>query len=250
MKLHNYSCLEPNFQRLLTRLEEFPSMKVGTKRLVILLGQLGDLDSFEYVQAIFKIYPRLKKYNINLAILAIGDQKSRNKFCEFNNISTDFIGLEEDASIHNELGLSPGLVNSYDPFFNLILMCLGYKSPGTLIEVLRGYTGDRNSLQIFKSEDVLCLGSLPKFKASLFNYAGGTGFMRPFEMATLRLINRIEIISHWKIYMSKHELLTQRGGTFLIGENNQLLYSYKARSLLGYSSTMNKPTSFIDKFLT
>ena len=49
--------------------------------------------------------------------------------------------------------------------------------------------------------------------------------MRPFEMATLRLINMIEIISHWKIYMSKHELLTQRGGTFLIGENNELLYS-------------------------
>ena len=44
--------------------------------------------------------------------------------------------------------------------------------------------------------------------------------------------------------------LTQRGGTFIIETDNKVSYSYKAQSLLSYSSTMNKPLQFLDNYLS
>ena len=39
-------------QPLLDRLAAIPGMESGCKRLVVVLGQLGDFDSMEYVQPV------------------------------------------------------------------------------------------------------------------------------------------------------------------------------------------------------
>ena len=54
-------------------------------------------------------------------------------------------------------------------------MCAGIGSPGTLAEVLRGYTGDRTAPQRFSDDDVISTGVLPAIPAGLFRRAGGGG---------------------------------------------------------------------------
>ena len=238
-----------DLETLLLRIRDISHINTNSKKLVILLGLLGDLDSFEYVEAIINILPRLKRSRINLVFIAIGDQHSKRKFCSFTKLPSQLLEVEEDASLHQLLGLSPGLVNFFHPLFNLILMCLGFHSPGTIKEVLRGYTGDKTSSQLFKSEDTIHIGIFPDFKAKLFDERLGTGYLRPFEMATKRLINMREILSNWSIYMKNDQFLTNRGGTFLISEDDNVIYSYKPKSLLSYSSTMNTPTTFLKPYL-
>ena len=96
----------------------------------------------------------------------------------------------------------------------------GIGSPGTLAEVWRGYRGDRSAQQ------------------------------QPFELATVRLRNMIEVLSNWRTYVPRDNFLTQRGGTFLIDANNNLLYSYRDRGVLGFSATMGKPLAFLEPYLT
>ena len=47
-------------------------------------------------------------------------------------------------------------------------MCAGVGSPGTLREVLRGYTGDRSAAQIFDDEEWVEAFPLPRFRGALF----------------------------------------------------------------------------------
>ncbi len=80
------------------------------------------------------------------------------------------------------LSFSPGFAPSLEisPYAKLMPMLMGIGSPGTVQEVLRGYVGDRMSGPVFDSPtpfDVL-----------------GTGYQRPFELATLRLFNMIGIL--------------------------------------------------------
>ena len=121
---------------------------------------------------------------------------------------------------------------------------MGIKSPGTLKEVFRGYIGDKNAPQIFSNEDTIasCFGF--SFKASFFSLAGGSGFQRPFEMATKRLLNMIEVINNWTSYFPYDKYLTQRGATFLC-DNNNILYKHLNKSILGFSDTMSDPLSYI-----
>ena len=73
--------------------------------------------------------------------------------------------------------------------------------------------------------------------------------LRPLELATRRLINMIEIISNWNIYVPDASFLTQRCATILINEKDQILYEFISDSILGYSKNMSKPLSFLDEFL-
>ena len=112
-----------------------------------------------------------------------------------------------------------------------MLMCAGIGSPGTLAEVFRGYWGDRRAPQLIGEEEVIYARPLPPFKGSFFNLAGGKGFQRPFELATLRLRNMAEVLSHWKTYVPDGVHLTQRGGTFLFNAQGELLYEYRDSNL-------------------
>ena len=115
--------------------------------------------------------------------------------------------------------------------------------------MLRGYLGDKNAKCVFRSDDDLKIGNICLFKGKIFDAFSKQKTLRPFELATRRLMNMIEILSNWKIYVPDSSFLTQRGATILINENDEVLYKFISKSLLGYSSKMSAPLSFIDDFL-
>ena len=83
----------------------------------------------------------------------------------------------------------------------------------------------------------------------MFNLVGKQGRLRPLELASLRLMNMIEVISKWNIYMINPSFLTQRGATYLISNEVNILYTYKNNALLDFSETMSEPLEFIDILL-
>ena len=82
---------------------------------------------------------------------------------------------------------------------------------------IRGYTGDRTAPA--------------RLTSSLFDLAG-QGFQRPFELATVRLNNMVEVLGRWRTYVPEDNYLCQRGGTYLLDETNDLLYSHHDRGIL------------------
>ena len=234
---------------LLERLNAINGMGRGQRRLVLLLPQLGDFDSLEYAQALAAALPRLRAAGIAVLAIGIGDKNGRQRFCAFTGFPADRLLVDPDPQLHRALGLYEGLRQFGGPWPNLLLMCAGLGSPGTLAEVLRGYTGDRSAPQLLADDETIQAGPLPPLPGSFFARAGGTGFQRPFELATIRLRNMAEVLGHWRTYVPRDDFLTQRGGTFLLDADDSLLYVYRDRGILGFSETMARPLSFLDAFL-
>ena len=236
-------------EALLSRIADLPAMAAGSKRLIVLLTQLGDFDSMEYAQALVPELPRLEQAGIRPLAIAIGDQAGADRFCAFTGMPSELLQVEPDARLHQALDLSPGLQAPGGPWPSLLLMCAGIGSPGTLAEVLRGYTGDRSAPQRFGDDEIVSTGVLPPIPAGLFRRAGGEGFQRPFELATVRLRNMNEVLRNWSTYVPDDRFITQRGGTFLIDSDDSLLYVYRDRGILGFSETMQRPLAFLDPWL-
>jgi hypothetical protein len=208
-------------------------MEAG-RRLVVLLSQLGDFDSLEYAQALAPELPRLEAAGIRTQAFAIGDAAGAERFCAFTGFPRAALEVEAEPLLHRQLDLYAGLQTAGGPWPGLLLMCAGIGSPGTLAEVFRGYSGDRNAPQ--------------RISSPLFKLAGGEGFQRPFELATVRLRNMVEVLGHWRTYVPRDAYITQRGGTFLIDADNSLLYCHRDPGILGFSATMNRPLAFLDPY--
>lgn len=221
-------------QALLTRLNAVEGMHVGQRRLVLLFSQLGDFDSLEYAQALVRVLPQLAQAEIRLLAIGIGDQDSADRFCSFTGFPRSSLQVETDNRLHVELGLYQGLQLPGGPWPSLLLMCAGIGSPGTLAEVCRGYTGDRSAPQ--------------RFNNPLFRLAGGEGFQRPFELASVRLQNMVEVLGRWRTYVPCDDFITQRGGTYLLETDDSMLYEHRDRGILGFSSTMARPLQFLEPF--
>ncbi|MBW3041813.1 AhpC/TSA family protein [Prochlorococcus marinus] len=219
------------------------------KRLIVFLGSFADFDSFEYCQQLADQSKLLYKYSIDLIIIGIGSQSSKEKFCDFNKMDIKNVFSVNNSDLHNQLNFNKGLVSPLPAIINLLIMCTGIKSKGTIKEVLRGYFGDRNANKLFSEDEIIKIGSISLFKGEMFDVFSKNDVLRPFELATRRLVNMIEILSNWNIYVTDQSYLTQRSATILLDENNQLLYEFISESLLGYSSNMSKPISFLEDFL-
>ncbi|MEB3263526.1 MAG: peroxiredoxin-like family protein [Synechococcus sp.] len=219
---------------LLQRLQQLPGLQ-GGRRLVLLLPQLGDFDSLEYAQALVPELPRLEAAGIRLQAIAIGNSAGADRFCAYTGFPRAALEADAEPTLHRALGLYEGLQTPGGAWPALLLMCAGLGSPGTLAEVLRGYTGDRSAPQ--------------RIASPLFRLAGGEGFQRPFELATVRLRNMNEVLRHWSTYVPRPDFITQRGGTFLLDANDTLLYSHRDPGILGFSATMNRPLQFLEPFL-
>ena len=174
------------------------------------------------------------------------------KFCEYTGFSPENLFVEPNAELHRQLNLYsglnfslPGLSVSGKAWLNLMLMCAGVGSRGTLKEVFRGYKGDRQAPQLIEDEQIIQGTPLPAFQGSFFQLAGGSGFQRPFELATLRLQNMVEVLSNWQTYVPLSAYLTQRGGTFLFDSTRQLLYEHRDPGILGFAANMSQPLSFL-----
>jgi hypothetical protein len=235
---------------LIQYLEGVSGMGRGQRRLVLLLPQLGDFDSLEYAQSLVPVLPKLEVAGLRLLAIGIGDEAGRERFCAFTGFPRERLLVTQEPQLHRALGLYQGLSLMGGPWVNLLLMCAGFGSPGTLAEVLRGYTGDRHAPQRIADDETIQAGPLPPIHGSLFSLVGGKGFQRPFELATIRLRNMAEVMGNWRTYVPSDHYLTQRGGTFLLDVDDTLLYSHIDRGILGFSATMAHPLRFLDPYLS
>ena len=222
------------------------------KLLVIVCPQLGDFDSLEYAWWLQRAQQELEANGVVVRMVGIGDRSSGQKFCEFTKFPAEWLFVDERAELHLQLSLYPGLSIKLPRFsaaqnawVNLILMCAGIGSPGTLGEVFRGYKGDRSAPQLIAAQEIVNAKPLPPIAGSFFDVAGGSGFQRPFELATLRLRNMAEVLGNWYTYVPDPTYLTQRGGTFLFDAQGVILYEHRDRGILGFAANMSQPLSFL-----
>jgi len=178
--------------------------------------------------------PRLEAAGIGLLAIGLGNDAGAARFCTYTGLPRACLQVEASAALHQHLGLYGGLQTPLGPWPALLLMCAGIGSPGTLAEVLRGYSGDRQAP--------------PRLALPLFDLVG-RGYQRPFELATVRLQNMVEVLGRWRTYVPSDDHLTQRGGTLLLEADDTVLYSHRDAGILGFSETMAQPLSFLEPWL-
>ncbi len=219
------------------------------KTLIVLLGSFADFDSFEYSQQLSAQSKKLAMHSVDLILIGIGSEKSKESFCKFNKLDIKNVFAVRNADLHKKLNLNPGLVSQMPAIINLLIMCTGINSRGTIKEVLRGYLGDKNAKSLFAFDEDINLGPFFSLRGNMFDLFSKKQNLRPFELATKRLMNMIEILSNWKTYVPDSSFLTQRGATILLNEKDELIYEFISESLLGYASKMSSPLSFLDDIL-
>ncbi len=219
----------------------------GSKKykLIVLLGLLGDFDSFEYAINLKNFINDNQNIDIDIFAIAIGNEIGKNKFCDFTGFPNESLKVVNDNKIHQDLMVSKGVDIGLGGWINMLIMLTGINSLKTIREVIRGYTGDRNSKQIFSDKDQINFFNLIKFSGVFFKYTCGDGYLRPFELATYRLNNMIEILYNWNDYILDNKYLPQRGASFLLNNKDQIIYNYFSQDVLGYSSKMEDPTAFL-----
>ncbi|MGI0481966.1 peroxiredoxin-like family protein [Geminocystis sp. CENA526] len=223
--------------------------------LVTILPQLGDFDSLEYAWWLNREKDLFTSKNIVVRSIGIGNRESGKKFCQYTGFCEDNLFIDSTANIHQQLKLYQGL-NLRIPLFsatqnawlNLLLMCAGIGSKGTLKEVFRGYLGDKNAPPLFSNNQEINIKPFPPIKGSLFNKAG-QNYQRPFELATLRLQNMVEVLKYWRNYVPFDRYITQRGGTFLFNAQQELIYEHRDEGILGFAENMSNPLAFLQDCL-
>ena len=217
-------------------------------KLIAFVGLLGDFDSFEYAINLKKFAISNNLKNLDIFFIAIGNEKGKEKFCNFTGLPKKNIKVVNNNKLHNMLGASKGLDIGLGGWINLTLMLMGVGSSKTITEVIRGYTGDKGSCQIYNEDDEINLFDFFKFSGNLFEKSFGKGYLRPFELATFRLINMIEIFKNWQDYMINKNYLPQRSCTFILDENNDIKYKFFSKDILNYSKNMTSPLDFLHEF--
>ncbi len=228
-------------------IEDFNFSSSKKYKLIVLLGLLGDFDSFEYAINLKNFIENSQNKDIDIFAIAIGSKIGKNKFCKFTGFPNKNLEVVYDNKIHGDLKVSKGIDIGMGGWINMLIMLSGINSLKTIKEVIRGYTGDRNSKQIFSDEDQINLFNLIKFSGMLFKNTCGDGYLRPFELATYRLTNMLEILQNWNDYILDNKYLPQRGASFLLDDKDQIIYSYFSNDVLGYSSSMEDPLAFLSE---
>ena len=229
--------------------DEFHFENINSHKLIVFVGLLGDFDSFEYAINLTKLITSDKFRNLDIVFIAIGNKKGKEKFCKYTGFPEKNLKVVENNQLHNLVGASKGLNIGLGGWINMTLMLMGIGSSKTLIEVIRGYTGDKDSSQIYNNSDQINLFDTLKFTGKLFGRPFGEGYLRPFELATFRLSNMIEIFKNWEDYMINTKYLPQRSCTFILGKNNEVKYKYISKDILNYSKNMRSPLDFLNQYI-
>ena len=222
---------------------------VKRKTLIVFLGSFADFDSFEYAINLKSFIDNNQDKNLDIFAIAIGNQNGKEKFCKFTGFQEENLIVVSDNQIHNNLKVSRGLDIGLGGWINMLLMLSGINSFKTIKEVIRGYTGDRKAKQIYSEFDKIDVLKFLKFSGNSFKKVFGDGYLRPFELATFRLNNMNEIIQNWSDYILNEEYLPQRGASFLLNDQNQVVYKFFSSDVLGYSSNMRDPLGFLSDLI-
>lgn len=68
-----------------------------------------------------------------------------------------------------------------------------------------------------------------------FNIVGKESTQRPFELATLRLQNMMDVMKHWEeLTPNDKSLITQFGGAFMLSPSGDVVYEYRDTGILKY----------------
>jgi len=210
---------------------------------------LGDFDSFELAINLKSFIDNNQNKNLDIFAIAIGSQNGKEKFCNFTGFHKENLIVVSDNEIHNNLKVSRGLDIGLGGWINMLLMLSGINSFKTIKEVIRGYTGDRKAKKIYSEFDKIDVLNFLKFSGNSFKKVFGDGYLRPFELATFRLNNMYEIIHNWNDYILSEEYLPQRGASFLLNNQNQVVYKFFSSDVLGYSSNMRDPLGFLSDLI-
>ena len=158
--------------------------ETNKKRLVVVMPQLGDFDSAEYVEFLNAVSDDLEDANIELQLIGIGDEASAKKFASFHNTPLGKIRVDPEGKLHQQLGLHAGPnwdIPSFIPhailewfanycgasgdvnaiaraWLNYMAMCAGIAAPDTLREIFRGYVGDKNAPERIKPDQIVTVG--------------------------------------------------------------------------------------------
>jgi len=227
-------------------IEEFNFNGHKKFKLIVLFGLLGDFDSFEYAINLKKFMDNHQNKNLAIFAIAIGNQNGKEKFCKFTGFRKENLIVVSNNQIHNNLEVSSGLDIGLGGWINMLLMLSGINSFKTIKEVIRGYTGDRKAKQIYSEFDKI---DVLKFSGNSFKKVFGDGYLRPFELATLRLNNMNEIIKNWSDNIINEKYLPQRGASFLLNDKNKVIYKFFSNDVLGYSSNMRDPLGFLSDLI-
>ena len=230
-------------------IEKFDLRGEKNFKLIVLFGLLGDFDSFEYAINLKTFIDNNEAENLDIFALGIGNQNGKEKYCKFTGFSEKNLIVVSDNQIHNSLKISRGLDTGLGGWVNMLLMLSGINSLKTIKEVIRGYTGDRKAKQIYSEFDEIDVLKFLKFSGNSFRKVFGTGYLRPFELATFRLNNMNEIIKNWGDYILHAKYLPQRGASFILNNENQVIYNFFSSDVLGYSSNMRDPLGFLSDFI-
>ncbi len=242
--------MSAKFQNDISNLvEELRLYGAADFKLIVLLGLLGDFDSFEYAINLKNFIDNHQDKNLDIFAIAIGSQKGKQKFCKFTGFRQENLIVVSDNEIHNNLKVSRGLDIGLGGWINMLLMLSGINSYKTIKEVIRGYTGDRNAKQIYDEFDKIDVLKSLKLSGNSFKKVFGDGYLRPFELATFRLNNMNEIIQNWSDYIIHAKYLPQRGASFLLNDKNQIIYKFFSSDVLGYSSNMRDPLGFLSDLI-
>ena len=257
------------------------------RSLVVLLPQLGDLDSFEFCEHLVAVRDDIERANVELRVIGVGDVGAAERFCNFTGLPLGQLRVDPEAAVHRSLGLHagpewewPALVPdgalalllktlpggpavdaatatrpAANAWLRYLAMWAGISSPGTLAEIWRGYAGDASAPERLAPDAVVTaghvvlgpgVGSVAVGSVAMTTvWADESGSQRPAELATVRLRHLVEILSHWDDYVSRVDLLAQRGATLLFNSDGDEEYSYRHRGLFGWSETMGRPLSFL-----
>ncbi|KAL6748932.1 AhpC/TSA antioxidant enzyme-domain-containing protein [Haematococcus lacustris] len=197
----------------------------GSKVVMPFLTHFADLTSWEYAQKLVKIMPMLEASGVQVIAVGLGSAANAQEFARDLRFPATKLFADPSGAAYKALGFNPGFLPDLDisPYAKLLPMLAGVGSEGTLQEVVRGYIGDRAAQPVFD-------------RATPFDILG-TGYQRPFELATLRLFNMVGVLSRWNVLSPPNQaLLTQQGGT-LAFDGQDVIFKHVDSGILKYTDT-------------
>lgn len=200
--------------------------------VLLFLTHLGDLASFELAQQAIYYLPQIQSSEVKLAAICPGASlASADEFCRLTNFPAESLFIDSTAHLYEELMFSKGFLpenKQVSPYLKLLPMLMGIGSPGTIPEVLRGYIGDRNAPSAWIRE------SLRLVEQRQFDVLG-QNYQRPFELATIRLQNMMDVLQNWqKLSPIDTRLLTQLGGAYILAVDGEVQFEHRDTGILNY----------------
>ena len=225
----------------------------SSKTLLVLGAHTADFNMIEYGQKVRSALPQLKEKGIDRFLVVMnGSPQASQQLAELLDLPNDIeIFPDPTGEAGRRLGVNRGFRSddtNIPAGLKVTVVGLGFGPPwGTLPAVLAGYIGNPKGTREWIEESlkqgqlagrwpqVLELsqdGSIVGNKFDNFPLLSGWG-RRPFELATLRLQNIVDIqIKHWEDLKPEDDrCLTQLGGCTIVERNGKPVYSWVDQGL-------------------